>query len=320
MSITKDSKIYVAGGRGLLGTAIVEQLQLAGYRNIVTKTSQELDLTNQSNTYQFLQEEKPDAVILSAAKVGGIMANKKNPAEFISTNSMIAQNVIWGSYLAGVKNLLFVNSSCVYPKNTKQPIHESQLLTSPLEETNKAFAVAKIMGSCLVESIRAQYGLNYFTCMFCNLYGKNDNFDPNNSHVLPALIKKFHEALPNKPVMLWGSGKPKREFLYVSDAAEAIVHLLNNNKEHAYVNVGTGTSVSIKELAEKIQEVLGHKGTLLWDTSMPDGHPEKRLDTTLVNSLGWDAKTSLEEGILLTYRYYLEEISHKVVVEHVSAS
>ncbi len=309
--LPKDARIYVAGHRGLLGTALLKTLRKQGYENLLYKTSSELDLTNQEDTYAFLKSEKPDVVILAAGKVGGIHANRTYPADFMSTNMIIEHNVIWGSFLAGIPKLVFTNSSCAYPRDVPQPMTESQLLSSYPETTNQYYAVAKIAGTLLVNSLREQHGMDYFSTMICSMYGPRDNYDLNNSHVIPALLRKFHESMPNKPVLLWGTGVAKREFLHSEDAADGILFLLNNPHPYNYINLGSGVSISIKELASKIQKTVGHKGDLLWDVTMPDGHPEKVLNTSKINQLGWSPKITLEEGLVTAYDYYRNEVDVK---------
>ena len=304
--IGKQDPIFLAGHRGLVGSAIHTKLQEAGYTNILVRTRQELELMNQAQVGAFYEEFQPSAVILAAAKVGGIHANRSQPADFIGENLVIESNVIWGAHRANVDNLLFLGSSCIYPRETAQPIPENALLTGKPEPTNAPYAVAKIAGLFLCDAIAAQYGRNYFTVMPPNAYGDRDNYDLQTSHVLPALIRKFHEALPNRPVTCWGSGKPRREFLHATDIADACVFLLGQQKVEGHVNVGTGTSVSIRELAETIQRIVGHTGPIEWDTSMPDGFPEKTMDVQRLFSMGWRPKLSLEQGIRSAYGWFLE--------------
>jgi GDP-L-fucose synthase len=311
--LKKDAKVYLAGHTGLVGSAIHRQLVAQGYTNLVFRTMEELDLTDQAATYEFLKKEKPEAVIVAAAKVGGIHANNTFPAEFIGINLLIECNVIWGSHLADVPNLVFLGSSCIYPRETAQPIPETALLTGKPEPTNAPYAIAKIAGLYLCDAINKQYGRNYFTVMPPNAYGLNDNFDLKTSHVLPALIRKFHEALPDKPVECWGTGNPKREFLISDDIANAIVYMLQQDKVEGMVNVGTGTSVTIRHLAETVQRVVGHTGPINWNTSMPDGFPEKTMDVAKLFGLGWRPKTSLEDGIRIAYNWYREQ-SPKAIV------
>lgn len=304
----KNSKIFVAGHRGLVGSAIVRALQKDGFNNLVLKTKSELDLTSQQAVNVFFEKEKPEYVFLSAAKVGGIMANKTYPAEFIYQNLAIETNIINAAKNNGVKKLLFLGSSCIYPRMCPQPIKEEYLLTSELEPTNKAYALAKIAGIVMCQSYHEQYGSNFISLMPTNLYGTGDNFDLNNSHVLPAMIRKFHEAKKkNEPsVTLWGTGTVMREFLHVDDLAAACLYLMQNYNEPDVVNVGTGEDVTIKELAEKIQNVVGYSGTINWDTSKPDGTPRKLLDVSKLHNLGWKHSISLDEGLTSTYEWYKE--------------
>ena len=292
--MNKDSKIYVAGHRGLVGSAIVRNLEAKGYTNIVYRTHEELDLTNQANVQAFFKEEQPEYVILAAAKVGGIHANNTYPADFIYDNLMIQNNVIKAAHDYKVKKLLFLGSTCIYPKMAPQPIREEYLLTGALEETNEAYAVAKIAGLEM--------------CKPTNLYGPNDNFDLQSSHVLPALIRKFHEAKVNgrDTVEVWGTGTPLREFIYVDDMADACVFLMENYDGEQHVNIGTGEEVSIRELAETVKEVVGFEGELVFNTDMPDGTPRKLTTVDKLHRLGWKHKTSLNGGIKLAYEWFLE--------------
>lgn len=316
--LNKNSKIYVAGHRGLVGSAIIRKLIADGFdeSNIVTRTHSELDLINQQDVKDFFQSEKIDYVILAAAKVGGIHANKTYPAEFIYQNLIVQCNVIQEAYLAGVDRLLFLGSSCIYPRMAEQPMSESALVTGTLEPTNEPYAIAKIAGIKLCESYNRQYGTDYRSVMPTNLYGKNDNFNLENSHVIPAIMRKVHEAKQqgSDSVEIWGTGKVMREFLHVDDMAEASLHVLGLEKEilskHiepmlSHINVGTGIDVTIKELAETIVEVIGFKGKLKFDTSKPDGAPRKLLNVERLKNLGWQAKTSLKEGLRDTYQWYL---------------
>ncbi len=303
------SKIYVAGHRGLVGSAIVRALITQGFTNLITRTSKELDLTNQVAVSEFFAAEKPEYVFLAAAKVGGIMANKNYPAEFIYQNLQIQNNVIENAHKNDVKKLLFLGSSCIYPKMAPQPIKEEYLLSGPLEPSNDAYALAKIAGIKMCQSYNTQYGTNYISVMPTNLYGENDNFDLETSHVLPALIRRFDEAKTNNlpSVTLWGSGTPMREFLYVDDLADACVHLmLTYDHSNEIVNIGTGEDVTIKELAETIAATVGYTGTLEWDTTKPDGTPRKLLDVSKLHSLGFKHQVSLEDGIRKTYEWYKE--------------
>ena len=302
----KQAKIYVAGHRGLVGSALIRELHRQGYMNIVVKTHAELDLINQEAVNAFFMAEKPNYVFLSAAKVGGIGANSKYPADFIYQNLMIATNIIHAAYKNNVKKLLFLGSSCIYPKMAEQPIKEESLLTGALEPTNDAYALAKITGIKMCQAYNQQYGTKYISVMPTNLYGINDNFDLETSHVFPALIRKFHEAkINNEPIVtIWGTGTPIREFLFVDDLAEASIYLMNTYEEDKIVNIGTGVGVTIKELAESIMQVVGYKGELVFDTSKPDGTPIKINDVSYLNSLGWKAKVSLLDGIKRTYEWY----------------
>ena len=308
--MNKNSKIYVAGHRGLVGSAIVRNLQSEGYTNIITRTHSELDLTDQQSVRRFFEEEKPEYVFLAAAKVGGIHANNTYPADFIYDNLMIECNVIKAAHDFNVKKLLFLGSSCIYPKMSPQPIKEEYLLSGYLEPTNEAYAIAKIAGLKMCQYFKKRYGDNFISCMPTNLYGPNDNFDLQNSHVLPALIRKFHEAkVEDKPyVEIWGTGTPRREFLYVDDMADACVFLMKNYDGEETVNIGTGNDITIKELAEITKEVIGYEGELKFDTSKPDGTPRKLLDVSKLNELGWKYKVELKEGITKVYKWYLKNI------------
>ena len=303
-----DAKIYVAGHRGLVGSAIVRNLEAKGYKNIICRTHKELDLTNQEVVRRFFEEERPDYVFLAAAKVGGIHANNTYPADFIYDNLMIQNNVIKAAHDFEVKKLLFLGSTCIYPKMAPQPIKEEYLLTGALEETNEAYAIAKIAGLEMCKFFKRQYGDNFISCMPTNLYGPNDNFDLKNSHVLPALIRKFHEAKVNNSevVEVWGTGTPLREFLYVDDMADACVFLMENYEGEQHVNIGTGEEVSIRELAETIKKVVGFEGELVFNTDMPDGTPRKLTTVDKLHGLGWKHKVSLNEGIKLAYNWFLE--------------
>ncbi len=304
----KNSKIYVAGHRGLVGSAIVRNLEERGFTNIIGKTHKELDLTRQDEVEKFFEIEKPEYVFLAAAKVGGIQANNTTPAEFIYDNLMIETNIINSSYKNKVKKLLFLGSSCIYPKFAEQPIKEEYLLTGELEPTNEAYAIAKITGIELCKFYRRQYGCDFISAMPTNLYGINDNFDLETSHVLPALIRKFHEAKVDnaEEVVMWGTGKPLREFMYVDDLADALVHLMLNYSDEIHVNMGTGKDLTIGELAEIVKEVVGFKGKIVNDLSKPDGTPRKLLDVSRLESTGWKYKTELKEGIEKVYKWYLE--------------
>lgn len=304
----KDSRIYVAGHRGLVGSAILRKLEEQGYMNLVYKTSKELDLRDPKQVEEFFQTEKIDYVFLAAAKVGGIVANNQYPADFIRDNLMIQTNVIDSAYRSGVEKLLFLGSTCIYPKLAPQPLKEEYLLTGELEPTNEPYALAKIAGIKMCESYNRQYGTKYISAMPTNLYGENDNFDLHTSHVLPALIRKFHEAKENNAefVEVWGTGTPLREFLYSDDLADACVYLMNNYEGNEIVNIGVGEDLSIKELAEKVKATVGFTGELRFDTSKPDGTPRKLVDVTKINALGWKATTSLDEGLKKAYDWFLE--------------
>jgi GDP-L-fucose synthase len=306
MRMNKDFKIFVAGHRGLVGSAIVRVLEKAGYRNFVLRTRAELDLLDQRAVRTFFEKEKPEYVFLAAAKVGGIMANKTYPADFIRDNLTIELNIIETAHKNNVKKLLFLGSSCIYPKFAAQPILEDKLLTGPLEKTNRAYAIAKIAGIELCRSYNEQYGTNFISVMPTNLYGINDNFDLENSHVLPAMIRKFHEAkVKDAPsVALWGTGSAQREFLHVDDLADACLFLMNTYDESGIVNIGTGEDLSIKELAERIRDIVGYKGNIVWDASKPDGTPRKLLNVSKLHALGWRHRISLEEGLESTYEWY----------------
>lgn len=304
----KHSKIYVAGHKGLVGSAIVRALKTQGYSKFILRSHQELDLVKQSSVFEFFEIEKPEYVFLAAAKVGGIYANNTYPADFIYINMQIECNLIHASYLYGVKKLLFLGSSCIYPKFAPQPMKEEYLLDGKLEPTNEPYAIAKIAGIKMCQAYNRQYGTNFISVMPTNLYGPNDNFDLQNSHVLPALIRKFVEAkeskLPN--VIVWGTGKPRREFLYVDDLADACIFLMNNYNNSEIINIGVGEDISIMELANIIKEEVGYKGNIVYDSSKPDGTPRKLLDVSKINALGWKARTSLREGIRKTINWYME--------------
>lgn len=310
--MNKTDKIYVAGHRGLVGSAIVRNLKSKGYNNIVGRTHKELELTDQQAVRAFFEEERPDVVVLAAAKVGGINANNTTPAEFIYDNMQVQCNVIHCCHQYGVKKLLFLGSTCIYPKMAPQPIPEDALLTGPLETTNEAYAVAKIAGMEMCKFYKRQYGDDFISCMPTNLYGPHDNYDLNGSHVLPAMIRKFHEAkLNNAPsVELWGTGTPLREFLYVDDMADACVFLLENYDGEQHVNIGTGKEITIKELAEMVKKTVGFEGEIIWNDSMPDGTPRKLTDVTKLHSLGWRHKVELEEGVRMAYDWFRENVDH----------
>lgn len=307
--MNKDSKIFVAGHRGLVGSAIVRALQKDGFTNLILRAREELDLTDQHAVAEFFAQEKPAYVFLAAAKVGGIMANKTYPADFIQQNLTIQNNIIHSAYIHKTKKLLFLGSSCIYPKLCPQPIKEEYLLTGELEPTNKAYAIAKIAGIIECQSYNEQCGTNFISLMPTNLYGPHDNFDLENSHVLPAMIRRFHEAkiTKNPRVTLWGTGSAMREFLHVDDLANASLFLMQNYNDSSIVNIGTGEDVSIKELAEKIKDAVGYDGEIVWDTTKPDGTPRKLLDVSKLHSLGWKHSISLDDGIASTYKWFKEK-------------
>ena len=308
--MNKTDKIYVAGHRGLVGSAIVRNLEAKGYKNIIGRTHKELDLTNQADVVEFFEKEKPDVVVLAAAKVGGINANNTAPAEFAYENMQIQCNVIKCCHDFKVKKLLFLGSTCIYPKMAPQPIPEEALLTGPLEETNEAYAIAKIAGLEMCKFFKRQYGDDFISCMPTNLYGPYDNYDLQGSHVLPAMIRKFHEAkLSNAPtVELWGTGKPLREFLYVDDMADACVFLLENYSGESHVNIGTGKEVTIRELAMLVKKTVAYQGEIVWNEAMPDGTPRKLTDVSRLHALGWTHKVELEEGVMLAYEWFKENV------------
>ncbi|TGM89545.1 GDP-L-fucose synthase [Leptospira levettii] len=311
----KQSKIYVAGHKGLVGSAIVKILNQNGFMNVIGKSHAEMDLQNQSQVLEFFQTEKPEYVFLAAAKVGGIHANNTYPAEFIFSNLQIQNNIIDASYRYGIKKLCFLGSSCIYPKFAKQPMDEGQLLDGKLEPTNEPYAVAKIAGIVMCQSYNRQYGTNFISVMPTNLYGPGDNYHPENSHVLPALIRRFHEAKVNNlpEVVIWGTGKPLREFLYSEDMARACVFLMQNYdvsgdpKGGEHVNVGSGIEVSIKELAETVKEVVGYQGSLIFDLTKPDGTPRKLLDVSKLHKMGWKHQVELRDGVDLAYKDYIQK-------------
>lgn len=310
--MNKTDKIYVAGHRGLVGSAIVRNLKSKGYTNIVGRTHQELELTDQAAVRAFFEEEKPDVVVLAAAKVGGINANNTAPADFAWDNMQVQCNVIKCCHDYKVKKLLFLGSTCIYPKMAAQPIVEDALLTGPLEQTNEAYAIAKISGMQMCKYFKRQYGDNFISCMPTNLYGPYDNYDLKGSHVLPAMIRKFHEAkMQNAPtVELWGTGSPLREFLYVDDMADACVFLLENYDGEQHVNIGTGKELTIKELAELVKKTVGFEGEIVWNKTMPDGTPRKLTDVTKLHELGWTHKVELEEGVKFAYEWFKENVDH----------
>ncbi|MES2376098.1 MAG: GDP-L-fucose synthase [Bacteroidota bacterium] len=305
----KSSKIYIAGHRGMVGSAIYRKLEKEGFTNIITRISAELDLRNQQQVADFFTSEKPDYVFLAAAKVGGIIANNTYRAEFLYDNLQIQNNVIHSSYVNGVKKLMFLGSSCIYPKMAPQPLKEEYLLTGLLEETNEPYAIAKIAGIKMCDAYRAQYGCNYISVMPTNLYGYNDNYHPQNSHVLPALIRRFHEAKQQNisEVIIWGSGTPKREFLFADDLADACYYLMQNYDEKGLVNVGTGEDLSIKDLALLVKDIIGYTGQIQFDVSKPDGTPRKLMDVSKLHSKGWKHTVELENGIKLAYQDFLKK-------------
>jgi len=305
--MNQQATIYVAGHRGMVGSAIVRNLQAKGYETIITRTSSELDLRNQAAVADFFATEKPEYVFLAAAKVGGILANNTYRADFLYDNLMIESNIIHSAHKNGVTKLLFLGSSRIYPKKAPQPLQEESLLTGLLEQTNEPYAIAKIAGIKLCEAYRIQYGVNFVSAMPTNLYGPNDNYDLQGSHVLPALIRKFHEAkINNQPtVEVWGTGSPRREFLHADDLADACVFLMLNYDGELFVNVGTGEDVTIRELAEMVQDVVGYEGELRWNTDKPDGTPRKLMDVSRLHNLGWKHTTDLREGLELTYQDFL---------------
>jgi GDP-L-fucose synthase len=303
----KQAKIFVAGHRGMVGSAIVRRLQQSGYSQVLTRGRQELDLLNQQAVHDFMHAERPDYLFIAAAKVGGIHANNVYRAEFLYQNLVIETNLIHAAHTAGVQSLMFLGSSCIYPKLAPQPLKEDCLLTGPLEPTNEPYAIAKIAGIKLCEAYNDQYGRQYISVMPTNLYGPNDNYDLNNSHVLPALIRKAHEAKQrgDASLVVWGTGTPMREFLYADDLADACVHLMEQGYSGPLVNIGTGTDVTIRELAETVVKVVGFEGDLTFDSTKPDGTPRKLMDVSRLHSLGWKARTSLEDGIALAYQDFL---------------
>jgi GDP-L-fucose synthase len=311
----KDRKIFLAGHRGMVGSALVRRFRQAGAENLLLRDRQELDLTSQAAVEDFMATEKPDLAVIAAAKVGGIHANNTYPAEFLFDNLAIAANCIHSAWRHGVKRVLFLGSSCIYPKHAPQPMPEDCLLTSPLEPTNEAYAVAKIAGLKLCQYYRKQYGVLFHSAMPTNLYGPGDNYHPENSHVMPALIRRFHEAKENHApeVVVWGTGSPKREFLHVDDLADACFKLIQIDNPPDWVNVGTGTDVTIRELAELVKEVVGYEGKLTFDSSKPDGTPRKLLDVSLLDRLGWKARIDLRQGVADTYQQFLRDREQAVV-------
>jgi len=308
--MNKNSKIYIAGHLGLVGSAILRKLKKEGYTNLITKSRKEVDLTNQKAVKDFFDETKPEYVFLAAAKVGGIMANKTYPGEFISENLDIQNNIIKNSYTYGVKKLLFLGSSCIYPKMATQPIKEEYFMTGPLEPTNEAYAIAKIAGISMCQSYRRQYGADFISLMPTNLYGPGDNFTNERGHVIPALIRKFHEAKTKNlaEISAWGTGSAKREFLHSDDLADACVFLMKNYSSGDIINVGTGEDVTIKELTEKISEIVGFKGKIVWDTTKPDGAPRRLLDVDKLHTLGWKHSIELEKNLKETYKWFKKNV------------
>ncbi|QHS54287.1 GDP-L-fucose synthase [Mucilaginibacter sp. 14171R-50] len=305
--MNKNAKIYIAGHRGMVGSAIMRKLQAEGFTNFVARTSAELDLRNQQAVADFFKQEKPEYVFLAAAKVGGIVANNTYRAEFLYDNLQIQNNIINSSYLNDVKKLMFLGSSCIYPKLAPQPLKEDALLTGLLEPTNEPYAIAKIAGIKMCDAYRAQYGCNYISVMPTNLYGYNDNYHPQNSHVLPALIRRFHEAKVSATpeVVIWGSGSPLREFLFADDLAEACYYLMQNFNDAGFINIGSGKEISIKDLALLVKDIIGYNGEIRFDATKPDGTPRKLMDVSKLTALGWAYKTELEEGIRLAYQDFL---------------
>ncbi len=310
--MNKSDKIYVAGHRGLVGSAIVRSLEAKGYQNVIGRTHKELDLLSQQAVRDFFEAERPDVVVLAAAKVGGINANNTAPADFVYDNLQIQCNVIKCCHDYNVKKLLFLGSTCIYPKMAPQPIPEDALLTGPLEETNEAYAIAKISGLEMCRFFKKQYGDDFISCMPTNLYGPYDNYDLSGSHVMPAMIRKFHDAKQNQvpSVELWGTGTPLREFLYVDDMADACVFLLEHYSGEQHVNIGTGKEVTIKELAEIVKHVVGYTGEIVWNNDMPDGTPRKLTDVTKLHNLGWTHQVELEEGVQLAYDWFKENVQN----------
>ena len=314
--LSKNAKIYIAGHRGMVGSACWRALEQAGYKNLMGRSSSELDLRNQAAVNEFIKAEKPSAVIDAAARVGGILANDTYPYEFLMDNMLIQNNLIRAAHENNVPKFIFLGSSCIYPKFAPQPLKEEYLLTDSLEPTNEWYAIAKISGVKLIEALRKEYNRDYVSLMPTNLYGPNDNFDLKTSHVLPAMIRKFHEAKEagNTPVKLWGSGTPMREFLYVDDLGKAVLHTLENSLDEHLYNIGTGVDLTIKSLAELIQSTVGHKGEIIWDSSKPDGTPRKLMDNSKMESQGWKAEVSLAQGITLAYQWFLDnETSYRQV-------
>ena len=310
--ITKQSKIYIAGHKGMVGSSIWSALKNKGYYNLIGRTSIELDLRSQKDVTKFFNLERPEVVINAAAKVGGILANKSFPYQFLMENMLIQNNLINGAFISGIEKFIFLGSSCIYPKFAPQPLKEESLLTSSLEPTNEWYAIAKISGVKACQSIKQQFGKDYTSLMPTNLYGYNDNFDLNSSHVMPAMIRKFHESKENNhiSVNLWGSGNPLRDFLFVDDLADAVIYTLENKLTDNLYNIGSGNEISIKELAKKIQKIVGHKGEVIWDESKPDGAPRKIMDISKIKNMGWTYTTELNIGIEKTYKWFLNNINN----------
>ena len=305
-NISKDNKIYIAGHNGMVGSACWRLLEQKGYHNLIGKSSKELDLRSQSEVYNFIKRERPTIIIDAAAKVGGILANSTHPFEFLMDNMLIQNNLINTAHQLDIEKFIFLGSSCIYPKMAPQPLKEEYLLSGTLEETNQWYAIAKISGVKLIEALRKQYDRDYVSLMPTNLYGPGDNFDLKTSHVLPAMIRKFHEAKENNhaDVLLWGTGSPLREFLYVDDLANAVVFAIENKMQHFLYNIGSGNEISIKELAELVQEIIGHKGRIIWDKTKPDGTPRKLIDSSSFIKLGWKSTITLKNGINRTYSFF----------------
>ncbi|MFA5775954.1 MAG: GDP-L-fucose synthase [Patescibacteria group bacterium] len=307
----KSSKIYIAGHKGMVGSAIKRKLESLGYSNLVVKTRSQLDLTDFRKTQRFMETEKPEYVFVAAAKVGGIIANRNFPADFFYQNMSIELNLIQAAYITGVRKLLFMGSTCIYPKLAEQPLREEYLLAGPLEPTNEAYAIAKIAGIKMCQYYDAQYKTNFVSVMPTSLYGPNDNFDLEGSHVIPAMIRKFHEAKirGDKTVILWGTGKPRREFMYIDDLADSLAFLMKTYDSSELINIGIGNDYEIREIAEKVAKVVGYKNSVEYDTSKPDGTPRKLVDTSKLDALGWKPSISLEEGLKVTYRWFLKNYS-----------
>lgn len=315
--MNKSNKIYIAGHRGMVGSAVKRRLKNEGFKNLIYRSSSELDLRNQQQVLDFFERMRPDIVVDAAARVGGILANRDYPWQFLYENLQIQNNIIAAAHKKDVQKLVFLGSSCIYPKHAEQPLREDSLLTGPLEPTNQWYAIAKIAGVKMVEALRKQYNRDYVSLMPTNLFGPNDNFDLKTSHVLPAMIRKFHDAKEagNIPVTLWGTGSPMREFLHVDDVADAVLFALGHEMEHDLYNVGTGKDITIKKLALLIQSITGHKGDIEWDTTKPDGTPRKLMDVSRMNEAGWNYSIELEEGICSTYQWFLEHLDQIKEVE-----